>query len=539
MLKRSTLFVKIFLFLSLLLSFSCIHFRSHEKESEQLYDLYEVRIKSSLNVRSKPSSNSLKIGSLYNEDKVYVIDIEGNWAKIQYESKEAYVSAKYLTLVSRAYYAEKESETEQASSESVQQEAKESFAVKPPEILIYDNAGVLSLADSLDICQIFDGKNVSVVLWTIDTIDKGVILDYNSSVRKILKQELAHKLPNVADEDIYLVTFIKDIGLMQVQNEGNAMKFIEMAMPDKLLNIQLEARNTGLVKSMQDLLLLIDKASKEYEKSSWMVRRNVSWVSLGDLISETLTKEVILPSNSFFYKYVFSWVIAIPRIFVNFLISVVHSVTIAVILLSALCAILLVVVANVVGGGYDKNNVKVKFHLSLLSVALSFAITCITIVLFYAMCNLADITVMQLYGWNHEMTITVTQQNMHNNIPRSWWLSLIFFIGVVGYKLPSAWILVAGTLPNGIQKALAKLNPSHFEGHEGCLSKPDPYAELLTKKVGPSVGFSLVSLTILTLLLNGSAMLYVTIFTWSILLPKIYSMRVLYSAWKAQGLYKE
>lgn len=540
MLKHSFLFAKIFLFLSLFLVVSCISFGNQEKESEQLYDLYEVHIKSSLNVRSEPSSNSHKIGVLYNTDKVYVIEIKGDWAKIQYESKEAYVSAKYLTLVSSQHSAECELETEHLSSvEPVQYETKDACYIKSPEVLVYDNAGILSYLDSLNISQTFLGKNVRVILWTIDTLDKENILDYNNTVKKNLEQEIANKLPNVEDENMYMVTFIKDIGLMQVQSESNAMKLMEISMSDKLLNIQLKARNVGLVEAMQDLSSLIVKASEEYENSGWIVKKHISWSSLGDLVSETLGKEIILPSNSFFYKYFFSWAIAIPRVFVNFLISIVHSVTVAVILLCVLCGILLVLKTNIVGGGYDKNNMKQVRTLLLVALVRSFLVTCIIIMIFYAMCNLADITVMQLYGWNHEMTVFVTQQNVHNDITRSWWLSLIFFVGMVGYKLPSSWVLVSSILPNEKQKALAKLNPSHFEGNEGCLSKPDPYSDLLSEEVGPAIGGSLVPLIVLTLLLNGSAMLYAIIFTWTILLSKIYSIRVIYSAWKSNGFFEE
>lgn len=57
---------------------------------------YYVTAESGLNVRATPSSNGKVIGKLQHYDDVEVIAFDGDWAKIKYKDKEAYVSAEYI-----------------------------------------------------------------------------------------------------------------------------------------------------------------------------------------------------------------------------------------------------------------------------------------------------------------------------------------------------------------------------------------------------------------------------------------------------------
>lgn len=63
------------------------------------YNVYEV-IATRLNVRTSPSTSASVIGSVSKGDQLEVIDINNSgWAKIQYQNRECYVSAKYLRFV--------------------------------------------------------------------------------------------------------------------------------------------------------------------------------------------------------------------------------------------------------------------------------------------------------------------------------------------------------------------------------------------------------------------------------------------------------
>lgn len=61
---------------------------------------YKITAKSGLNVRSGPGTKHSRVGALVYGAQITVNSISNNWASITYSGKKAYVSAKYLTLVS-------------------------------------------------------------------------------------------------------------------------------------------------------------------------------------------------------------------------------------------------------------------------------------------------------------------------------------------------------------------------------------------------------------------------------------------------------
>lgn len=60
-------------------------------------EVYEVTAQK-LNVRSRPTTKSQVIGSLYAKDEVDVYKIYNGWATINYKERDGFVSAKYLKL---------------------------------------------------------------------------------------------------------------------------------------------------------------------------------------------------------------------------------------------------------------------------------------------------------------------------------------------------------------------------------------------------------------------------------------------------------
>lgn len=59
---------------------------------------------SSLNVRDKASTSGKDIGSLKKGDKVTILDVEGNWGKIDYKGKTGWISLKYVEMDPAAKY---------------------------------------------------------------------------------------------------------------------------------------------------------------------------------------------------------------------------------------------------------------------------------------------------------------------------------------------------------------------------------------------------------------------------------------------------
>lgn len=65
----------------------------------QSQTIYEVNVNTFLNVRSYASSSAKVLGVVNDGDKVVVQEIKGDWAKIEYNGKSAYVGSRYLKPV--------------------------------------------------------------------------------------------------------------------------------------------------------------------------------------------------------------------------------------------------------------------------------------------------------------------------------------------------------------------------------------------------------------------------------------------------------
>ena len=494
---------------------------------------YKVQIKSSLNVRSEPAATGKIVGSLHNNEIVWVYDINNGWAKILYGYHFGYVSTKYITPTdANAIIPDRSNE-----AKKYEQQTK-----VHNNVLLFDKANVLSSQDYAQICKAYADINAFVVIWTADSIDKGDILSYNSDVIDMLEDEPYEKTieetkpSHIADKNIYYVTFVKDLGLMQASSESKVMKFIDVSMPDRYINAQYKASRNGLTAGMVDFSKLLNDATAKYNDSGWFIRTCIMSASLAELISEDLIKDNVLPSNMFLHRFVFSWLTAIPRNFLNFLIAKLNSLGSVMLLLSILLVATIFIRAHVTGAGYDKG-LKKGCAIFLLYILVLFLFTCFVLLILYTSCNITDITAMSMYGWNSDMISTVTQHNLNHMIPRRWWIGILFFIGIMYYQLPNAWISVAATLPSLAQKKLAANNPTHFDEERDWNEENYPYSVLYGSKLGWVIGGSTMSVVVLTLILNGTSMFYATVFAWTLCIGKTYSIIRLYINWKKCGYY--
>lgn len=87
--KVSVLNVRVFI----LLLFMCLACKMMGQEK------YEVISTSRLNVRNKPTTNSLVVGTLNPDEQIEVFSIMDSWAKISYKGRIAYVSSKYIRKI--------------------------------------------------------------------------------------------------------------------------------------------------------------------------------------------------------------------------------------------------------------------------------------------------------------------------------------------------------------------------------------------------------------------------------------------------------
>lgn len=58
---------------------------------------YQVKVKTTLNVRSQPDAKSPLLGTLSNGDHIEVYDIPNGWAKIKFQNKDSYISSDFIS----------------------------------------------------------------------------------------------------------------------------------------------------------------------------------------------------------------------------------------------------------------------------------------------------------------------------------------------------------------------------------------------------------------------------------------------------------
>lgn len=106
-------------------------------------ELYEVTALSRLNIRSRPSAEAPVIGTLNTHDQIEVYHVTGQWAKILYNEKEAYVSTKFIRKI------EIVAEPEPEIIEEVKPEPN--IIAPTPEEQLVDAAIRTSLSDKIGI----------------------------------------------------------------------------------------------------------------------------------------------------------------------------------------------------------------------------------------------------------------------------------------------------------------------------------------------------------------------------------------------------
>lgn len=510
--------------LTVLLAVSC----SESGDGRVDYDLYEVHVKSTLNVRSGPYSDSPVVSTLNDGDKVKVVSIDGGWAKIECGSSYAYVSSDYLQPVPGA---------DAIADGNVS-------GIENTIFLLYDNAGIFSDNEAKAINQKFAAAGANVVLWTVDSVEKDKILDYNRQTRKSLKKDSRYseevkrlKSYGIKRREIYHITYIDNVGLMQVHSDAKAMKIINYKMPDKFFEVQSTAMEYGPGDALAGLSSLITDAYAVGNEMNWFARKiyyNSS--SFGDLLTSVLAENIVLPSGSFMYRYLFSWILALPEMLVSFLVTKSGSMQVSFLLLCILTAILLIA-RSTIANKLEKTHLALKTLIALpVLFILYLTFFGSIIIVMYSLCDMTGIVLMDLYGKNPEVINVLYHDLGSPGMAKPWWMLLAFSVGTIVYEMPAPLIFVLSLLPDAKQQAIAQNQKHLFVQHNDLISEPSPFSQLLTVKAGGAVGYSVFLIILCLLIFNGTIIFYATVLSWALLVPKVYSVFLIYSIFKSKGL---
>lgn len=110
------------------------------EEAASVMDKYITRyakvIADKLNVRKEPSVESKRVGYLNFEEKVKVVETEGEWIRIQYaQEKEGYVAAEYVVISEEFNYAKTLEEEAKELAEKAEREQRETQAAQVENIV--------------------------------------------------------------------------------------------------------------------------------------------------------------------------------------------------------------------------------------------------------------------------------------------------------------------------------------------------------------------------------------------------------------------
>jgi len=121
-----------------------------ELKSEKTTEIKKTKYRctSNLNVRNLPSTEGDVIGKVTQNDIVDVIEIENNWARIDYGGVEAYVSANYLTIEGEVPESSESDETpetkETKESTPAPRKSSVSYSTNTEDTVKNGDAGVYS-----------------------------------------------------------------------------------------------------------------------------------------------------------------------------------------------------------------------------------------------------------------------------------------------------------------------------------------------------------------------------------------------------------
>ena len=110
------------------------------EEAASVMDKYITRyakvIADKLNVRKEPSVESKRVGYLNFEERVKVVETEGEWIRIQYaQEKEGYVAAEYVVISEEFNYAKTLEEEAKELAEKAEREQRETQAAQVENIV--------------------------------------------------------------------------------------------------------------------------------------------------------------------------------------------------------------------------------------------------------------------------------------------------------------------------------------------------------------------------------------------------------------------
>ncbi len=574
--KKTALFLIVFL--------SLIMHSCYEIE-ESPYDRYRVEVNTYLNVRATPSKKGAIVGTVENGTLLDVVDIEDGWAKVRYRGEDAgYVSADYIVLVRRSGKRSESNDSvrqgESAGEDISLATAPEatpagggSVPVSQPEESVLKNVtfiGDSTVLTPYDMAEIEErlGKapDYLFVVNMADSVPTEALFDYAPDVLDNVSRELDSTMSwwqivkswfggDSPSSNIVLLSYIKNDRLLQAECNGNSLKYLKMSRPEEYFNLQEKAR-ADYVDGICSMGLEIDKAGKEYAQRNWFVRAQVNTGNIFNYICEDILVENILPRDSFWHKWVFGWIFALPFSSANLIYVLTGSCT----------ATLIIFMFMVLGLYYLGNHLKFALYRKFtqdqivagkagcLMPSVNFIITlghiylwlCMLSMVVYVMPDMCTVSVMANSGYPDSVISTASQNFSTTAVTKNWLLVTVFVIGLVLSNCLEKDYALLATLPGKAQMRIFEKTKDQLEAQIDNLkckmsdleNSSTPFTDLAISYAGrEEVGQTVFPAIILTFVFSGTLLLYASLFLWTRALKRIFYIIIGVLSYKKSHMY--
>lgn len=541
--------------------------QSCRSEETRQYDVYRVDVNTFLNVRTSPSKNAKVIERLDNGTMVEVIEIQDGWAKLKINGDQpAFVASEYLSLVKKhtgvtdASLTSETSETPLTSDIQDTIESISSDTITAPqsalktEITFTDSINVYFMGDttmlsSLERSLIYDRlaktPEYIFIINTVPHIATDAIFDYAQDllnkltddmdkpegVRKNMKSWYGGEIPS---SRIILLSYIKDCALLQAEGNGNALRNLKTTHLQKYLQLQLEANEEPAL-AISSMGAAVVQAGKAYDTQTWLMKSQTQSSYIWDCIGAPCISHDLLPHDTILYKWVLSWLLALPVKLINFVVQLVGSVPLALLILVLVNVLLYfsTIVGNHRDSDYEEGCLAQLAHIG--NIFMWCSIACMVL---YLVPDMSNLVVMEQSGYPTRLLSIAKAEYLTGAPSKNITILLIALVGILLAAGIQPLYALNATLSDLRQQTLwenqklrvmssVKKSVLKHSDLDTILQSKKPFTNLFIRYfINVGIIRTFYIWTPLAFVCSGTALLYVVVVAWTLAAKKLLTVAV-------------
>ena len=487
---------------------SCSFGRKSRSENMDDSKYYKVEVRSSLNIREKPSAKSRKLGSVPNGTIVKIEEIEGDWARVNVNGYLVYVSASHLVPCDRKGNPREEKEeivkvTQTVNTEADVKESRKARQEDKTEIIaeevvedvaggrtsdggyrevyaeVRDSAGLFNHAQAVQIMKAIEAANLNITVVTVPEVAPDKFFSFADDLHRQIEEqrsdyvklgwftkaghyladafyyELFKRNPKY-NKERYTMVYDAKSGLLSVAGTGATGKLMEVVNQKENFAAQSLARDNayaGILSMIQEY----GKGKIKYcEEYGWFKKGHVQTASLFDYLSDEFLVQNMLPNDSFWHRYIIGPLCKYPLKFATGLVGMFGSLIFAMVVLG------IIYLSLIFGVQYYHNNMlrlrrpeweRLTVVWGAILIKAFMYLTLVSM-LIYAIPAMEKIIAMEVGGYSASSITSLLNQFNKADIVRSWPLVSFFIIGLLMTALGDPELLSLSTLGSRAQQLI-------------------------------------------------------------------------------------